>query len=182
VKWISKMRFLFSSLAGIFHLLRDFFYSMCGFRHFPATGLPLLLFLDCFVCFEAVTVTGKNESGAFFPDFLRGGCNSNCGKMEDLCHHQEKYAAFRQRGKGKWRLMRPARRPVIPQGEAIHLGTLDCFTLRVRNDGHDNLNCLCGSGSCFYLFRPGIERLCPGTVNRVRGLFCACGFNDCFSG
>jgi hypothetical protein len=123
------MRFLFSSLAGIFHLLRDFFYFMCGFRHFPATGLLLLLFLDCFVCFEAVTVTGKNESGAFFPDFLRGGCNSNCGKMEDLCHHREKYAEFQQRRKGKWRLMQPARRPVIanPQGEAIHTGMLDGF-------------------------------------------------------
>jgi hypothetical protein len=33
--------------------------------------------------------------------------------------------------------------PVIanPQGEAIHAGTLDCFTLRVRNDVRDNLNC-----------------------------------------
>jgi hypothetical protein len=46
---------------------------MCGFRHFPATGLLFPLFLDCFVCFEAVTVTGKNESGAFFPYFLRVG-------------------------------------------------------------------------------------------------------------
>jgi hypothetical protein len=73
VKWISKMRFLFSSLAGIFHLLRDFFYFMCGFRHFQATGLLLPLFLDCFVCFEAVIITGKNESGAFFPYFLRIG-------------------------------------------------------------------------------------------------------------
>jgi hypothetical protein len=27
-----------------------------------------------------------------------------------------------------------------PQGEAIYAGTLDCFTLRVRNDGRDNLN------------------------------------------
>jgi hypothetical protein len=27
-----------------------------------------------------------------------------------------------------------------PQGEAIHTGTPDCFTLRVRNDGRDNLN------------------------------------------
>jgi hypothetical protein len=25
--------------------------------------------------------------------------------------------------------------PVIPQGEAIHASTLDCFTLRVRSDG-----------------------------------------------
>jgi agmatine/peptidylarginine deiminase len=33
--------------------------------------------------------------------------------------------------------------PVIanPQGEAIHARTLDCFTLRVRNDGRDNLIC-----------------------------------------
>jgi hypothetical protein len=31
---------------------------------------------------------------------------------------------------------------VIPQGEAIHARTLDCFTLRVRNEGRDNLNCL----------------------------------------
>jgi hypothetical protein len=29
-------------------------------------------------------------------------------------------------------------------------------------------------------FRPGVERLCPGTANRVRGMFCACSFNDCF--
>jgi hypothetical protein len=28
--------------------------------------------------------------------------------------------------------------PVIPQGEAIHTGTLDCFTLRVRNDMCNN--------------------------------------------
>jgi hypothetical protein len=117
------MRFLFSSLAGIFHLLRDFFYFMCGFRHFPATGLLFPLFLDCFVCFEAVTVTGKNESGAFFPDFLRGGCNSNCGKMEDLCHHREKYTAFRQHGKGKWRLMQPSRRPVIERRQEISART-----------------------------------------------------------
>jgi hypothetical protein len=73
VKWISKMRFLFSSLVGIFHLLRDFFYFMCGFRRFPAIGLLFPLFLDCFVCFEAITVTGKNESGTFFPYFLRVG-------------------------------------------------------------------------------------------------------------
>jgi hypothetical protein len=44
---------------------------MCRFRRFPAIGLLLSLFLDCFVCFGAVTVTGKNESGAFFPYFLR---------------------------------------------------------------------------------------------------------------
>jgi hypothetical protein len=39
--------------------------------------------------------------------------------------------------------MQLACHPVIanPQGEAIHTGTLDCFTLRVRNDGRDNLNC-----------------------------------------
>jgi hypothetical protein len=161
---------------------------MCRFWRFPEIGLLFPLFLDCFVCFEAVIITGKNESGAFFPDFLRGGCNSNwtnCDKMENLCHHREKYAAFRQHGKGKWRLMQPARRPVIPQGEAIHSGTLDCFTLRVRNDGRDSLNCPLRVGELF-LFRPGVERLCPGTVNRnsdaVRGMFCACGFNDCFPG
>jgi hypothetical protein len=47
--------------------------------------------------------------------------------MEDLCRHREKYGAFQQ----------PARRPVIanPQGEAIHAGMLNCFTLRVRYDG-----------------------------------------------
>jgi hypothetical protein len=28
-----------------------------------------------------------------------------------------------------------------PQGEAIHTGMLDCFTLRVRNDVCDSLNC-----------------------------------------
>jgi hypothetical protein len=27
-----------------------------------------------------------------------------------------------------------------PQGEAIYAGTLDCFTLRIRNDVRDNLN------------------------------------------
>jgi hypothetical protein len=59
-----------------------------------------------------------------------------------MCCHREKYGAFQQRRMGKWRLMQPARRPVIanPQGEAIHTGTLDCFTLRVRNDGRDSLN------------------------------------------
>jgi hypothetical protein len=54
----------------------------------------------------------------------------------------ENYAAFQQRGKGLWRLMQPARRPVIanPQGEAIQRTRMDCFTRRVRKDGHDNLN------------------------------------------
>jgi hypothetical protein len=44
----------------------------------------------------------------------------------------------------KWRFMQPARRPVIanPQGEAIHTGTLDCCTLRVRNDGDDDATIL----------------------------------------
>jgi hypothetical protein len=44
----------------------------------------------------------------------------------------------------KRRFHQPARRPVIanPQGEAIHTGTLDCFTLRVRNDVRDSLNCI----------------------------------------
>jgi hypothetical protein len=39
--------------------------------------------------------------------------------------------------------MQLACHPVIanPQGEAIHARTLDCFTLRVRNDVRDNLNC-----------------------------------------
>jgi hypothetical protein len=39
--------------------------------------------------------------------------------------------------------MQLACHPVItnPQGEAIHASTPDCFTLRVRNDGRDNLNC-----------------------------------------
>jgi hypothetical protein len=57
--------------------------------------------------------------------------------MEVMCCHREKYAAFQWHGKGKWRFMQPACRSVIayPQGEAIHTGTLDCFTLRVRNDG-----------------------------------------------
>jgi hypothetical protein len=39
--------------------------------------------------------------------------------------------------------MQPACRPVIanPQGEAIQCTRMDCFTLRLRNDGRDNLNC-----------------------------------------
>jgi hypothetical protein len=52
------------------------------------------------------------------------------------------------------------------------------------NGRDDNLHCpLQGRGVVFvcpFFFRPGIEWLCPGTVNRVRGMFCACGFNDCF--
>jgi hypothetical protein len=44
--------------------------------------------------------------------------------------------------------MQPARRPVFfarsceVRNKAIHTGTLDCFTLRVRNDVRDNLNCI----------------------------------------
>jgi hypothetical protein len=39
--------------------------------------------------------------------------------------------------------MQLTRRPVIanPQGEAIQCTRMDCFTLRVRNDVRDNLNC-----------------------------------------
>jgi hypothetical protein len=63
--------------------------------------------------------------------------------MEVLCRRREKYGAFQRLGKGKWQLMQPARRPVIanPQGEAIQCTRMDCFTLRVRNDVRDNLNC-----------------------------------------
>jgi hypothetical protein len=56
-----------------------------------------------------------------------------------MCRHREKYAAFQQHGKGKWRFMQPACRPVIARYEAIHTSTLDCFV--PRNDGRDNLNC-----------------------------------------
>jgi hypothetical protein len=39
--------------------------------------------------------------------------------------------------------MQLACHPVIanPQGEAIQCTRMDCFTLRVRNDVRDNLNC-----------------------------------------
>jgi hypothetical protein len=58
--------------------------------------------------------------------------NSNGRKMEDLYRHREKYAAFQQRGNGKWRFMQPARQPVFanPQGEAIQCTRMDCFLLR----------------------------------------------------
>jgi hypothetical protein len=58
--------------------------------------------------------------------------------MEVMCRHREKYAAFQ--------LMQPARRPVIanPQGEAIQCTRMDCFTLRVRNDGGDSLKAFSG--------------------------------------
>jgi hypothetical protein len=48
------------------------------------------------------------------------GRHSNCRKKEVMCRHREKYGAIQQRGKGKWRF-------VIPQGEAIYTGMLDCF-------------------------------------------------------
>jgi hypothetical protein len=41
------------------------------------------------------------------------GRHSNCGKKEVMCRHREKYGAIQQRGKGKRRLMQPARRPAI---------------------------------------------------------------------
>jgi hypothetical protein len=61
-------------------------------------------------------------------------CPRNSSVDRDVL--REKNAAFRQRGKGKWRLMQPVRRPVIanPQGEAIQRTRMDCFTLRVCNE------------------------------------------------
>jgi DNA-binding NarL/FixJ family response regulator len=48
-----------------------------------------------------------------------------------VVRHREKHGTFQQRGKGKWRFMQPALRPVIanPQGEAIQCTRVDCFAL-----------------------------------------------------
>jgi hypothetical protein len=56
----------------------------------------------------------------------------------------------------------PATPSSYPQGEAIHASTLDCFTLRVRNDVRDNLNCSC-------LATPRSDGRCCG--------YCHCGKN-----
>jgi hypothetical protein len=66
------------------------------------------------------------------------GRNSNC-----RARHPGKLLCFQQSEQETGRFMPLACHPVIahPQGEAIHASTLDCFTLRVRNDVRDNLNC-----------------------------------------
>jgi hypothetical protein len=67
------------------------------------------------------------------------GCNSN-----GRARHPGKLLCFQQREQETGRFMQLACLSVIanPQGEAIHARTLDCFTLRVRNDGRDHLNCI----------------------------------------
>jgi hypothetical protein len=67
--------------------------------------------------------------------------------------------------------------PVIanPQGVAIHARTLDCFTLRVRNDVRDNLNCTLRTGeticrlakfvSCgFFAVMPDFGAVAPDNI------------------
>jgi hypothetical protein len=65
--------------------------------------------------------------------------------MGVLCRHREEYAAFQQRGKGQWRLMPPASRPVIanPQGEAIRCARMDCFAALAMTEGVTAMGVLC---------------------------------------
>jgi hypothetical protein len=66
------------------------------------------------------------------------GCNSNC-----RARHPGKLRCFQQSEQETGRFMQLACHPVIanPQGEAIQCTRMDCFTLRVRNDVRDKLNC-----------------------------------------
>jgi hypothetical protein len=66
------------------------------------------------------------------------GCNSNC-----RARHPGKLLYFQQSEQETGRFMQLACHPILanPRGEAIHARTLDCFTLRVRKDGRDHLNC-----------------------------------------
>jgi hypothetical protein len=67
------------------------------------------------------------------------------GAIQIVAHIiRENYFAFNRANRKQGDLCSLPANPVIanPQGEAIHASTLDCFTLRIRNDVRDNLNYL----------------------------------------
>jgi hypothetical protein len=87
-------------------------------------------------------------------------CFSAFAMTEHLTGFGIRLCGLQQSEPGKWRLIQPARRLVIanPQGEAIYARTLDCFTLRVRNDGCDAFPLLLRS--CIMIRRGNILPYC----------------------